>query len=132
MALNLDLRPMVSRWRVPLLLVWGSAASQTPFRESDEVRAALPRAHFVALHAGDLPHDECPDAFLQALDEFLREVHQHRRLGFDDAEIVAWIEAAGLALESNIALPPATAEGLTVKIWTARRPSKASLERSAA
>lgn len=74
MALNLDLRPMVSRWRVPLLLVWGSAASQTPFRESDEVRAALPRAHFVALHAGDLPHDECPDAFLQALEEFLREV----------------------------------------------------------
>ena len=53
--------------------------------------------------------------------EFLREVHQHRRLGFDDVEIVTWLQASGLALESNIALPPATGEGLTVKIWTGQR-----------
>jgi len=68
--------------------------------------------------------------------EFLREAHQHRRLGFADAEISAWIEAAGLVLESNLALPPASAEGLTVKIWTARRPGGRavipSAERSAA
>jgi len=64
--------------------------------------------------------------------EFLREAHQHRRLGFDDVEIVTWLQAAGLALESNIALPPATDEGLTVKIWTARRPVAAVAERNAA
>ena len=53
---------------------------------------------------------------------------QHRRLGFSDAEIFAWIEASGLTLESNLALPPTSAEGLTVKIWTAQRgqPSKGS------
>jgi ubiquinone/menaquinone biosynthesis C-methylase UbiE/DNA-binding transcriptional ArsR family regulator len=64
--------------------------------------------------------------------EFLREAHQHRRLGFSDAEIVAWIEAAGLVLESNIALPPTSAEGLTVKIWTGRRAAVVRAERTAA
>ena len=64
--------------------------------------------------------------------EFLREAHQHRRLGFDDVEIITWLQAAGLQLESNIALPPATDEGLTVKIWTARRPVVSVAERNAA
>jgi len=64
--------------------------------------------------------------------EFLREVHQHRRLGFSDAEIIPWLEAAGLELENNIALPPSSDEGLTVKIWTARRRSDRSAQRSAA
>ncbi|MDG2529637.1 ArsR/SmtB family transcription factor [Caulobacter endophyticus] len=64
--------------------------------------------------------------------EFLREAHQHRRLGFADDEILPWIEAAGLVPETNIALPPTTAEGLTVKIWTARRIGAALAERTAA
>lgn len=90
--------------------------------------AAVTEAARLVAHGGLLliadfaPHDH----------EFLREAHQHRRLGFEDAEIVPWLEAAGLSLESNIALPPATAEGLTVKIWTARRSTAASAQRSAA
>jgi ArsR family transcriptional regulator len=64
--------------------------------------------------------------------EFLRESHQHRRLGFADDEIVGWLEAAGLVLDRDIALPPAKADGLTVKIWTARRPPQTSAERNAA
>lgn len=64
--------------------------------------------------------------------EFLREAHQHRRLGFADDEILPWIVAAGLEPDANIALPPTTAEGLTVKIWTARRPVAALAERTAA
>lgn len=64
--------------------------------------------------------------------EFLREAHQHRRLGFDDGEIVPWLETAGLVLETNTALPPSSDEGLTVKIWTARRPADRSAQRSAA
>ncbi len=64
--------------------------------------------------------------------EFLREAHQHRRLGFADDEIQPWIVAGGLVPEVNIALPPTTAEGLTVKIWTARRPAQALAERTAA
>ena len=62
--------------------------------------------------------------------EYLREQHQHRRLGFSDEEIGRWVAAAGLELETAAALPPASVAGLTVKIWTARRPALA--ERSAA
>lgn len=62
--------------------------------------------------------------------EYLREQHQHRRLGFSDEEIGRWVAAVGLELETTAALPPAAEAGLTVKIWTARRPALA--ERSAA
>jgi ArsR family transcriptional regulator len=53
--------------------------------------------------------------------EFLREQHQHRRLGFSDAEIERWISAAGLSGLASVSLPPAREPGLTVKIWTAER-----------
>jgi ArsR family transcriptional regulator len=63
--------------------------------------------------------------------EFLREAHQHRRLGFSDAEMGRWFEAAGLAPGAPVALPPKTKEkGLTVKVWTAERAAQA--KRSAA
>jgi ubiquinone/menaquinone biosynthesis C-methylase UbiE/DNA-binding transcriptional ArsR family regulator len=62
--------------------------------------------------------------------EFLREAHQHRRLGFSDAEMGRWFEAAGLSSNAPVALPPAKDKGLTVKIWTAERAAQAS--RSAA
>ena len=93
----------------------------------DPASAVAEAARLVAqggllLIADFAPHDH----------EFLREAHQHRRLGFADAEIIAWIEASGLTLESNIALPPASAEGLTVKIWTGRRAAVAQAERTAA
>jgi ubiquinone/menaquinone biosynthesis C-methylase UbiE/DNA-binding transcriptional ArsR family regulator len=53
--------------------------------------------------------------------EYLREQHQHRRLGFADAEMERWLHEAGLAKVRADALPPARGEGLTVKIWTAER-----------
>jgi len=53
--------------------------------------------------------------------EFLRAEHRHRRLGFADEEIERWLAAAGLADFSTVSLPPAAADGLTVKIWSARR-----------
>jgi ubiquinone/menaquinone biosynthesis C-methylase UbiE len=62
--------------------------------------------------------------------EFLREAHQHRRLGFSDAEMSRWFEAAGLSAQTPRALPPAKDKGLTVKIWIAERVSQAN--RSAA
>jgi ArsR family transcriptional regulator len=62
--------------------------------------------------------------------EFLREAHQHRRLGFSDAEIGRWFEAAGLSGLEPLALPPAKDKGLTVKIWTAERIAQS--DRSAA
>ena len=65
--------------------------------------------------------------------EFLREQHQHRRLGFSDDEMTHWLQAAGLGAVRPVTLaPPAEAEGprLTVKIWTAERENQS--ERAAA
>ncbi|MFA7262052.1 MAG: metalloregulator ArsR/SmtB family transcription factor [Caulobacter sp.] len=91
----------------------------------DPAAAVAEAARLVAPGGRLLVVDFAPHAL-----EVLREQHQHRRLGFSDEEIVRWLKQAGLALESADALPPATGAGLTVKIWTARRPALA--ERSAA
>jgi ArsR family transcriptional regulator len=57
--------------------------------------------------------------------EYLRDEHQHRRLGFADDEIRRWLTGAGLTPSAPIALPPDT-DGLTVSIWTAERPAAVS------
>lgn len=62
--------------------------------------------------------------------EFLREAHQHRRLGFSDEEMDRWLAQAGLSGETPRALPPVSKDGLTVKIWSALRAQ--NQERSAA
>jgi ArsR family transcriptional regulator len=62
--------------------------------------------------------------------EFLRQAHQHRRLGFSDEEIGRWCDAAGLGALEAVSMPPATSEGLTVKVWRSARASAAA--RSAA
>ena len=65
--------------------------------------------------------------------EFLRQAHQHRRLGFSDEEIARWCEAAGLGAVEAVTMPPATPEGLTVKVWRSARAAEPSqAERSAA
>ncbi|WP_068876434.1 MULTISPECIES: metalloregulator ArsR/SmtB family transcription factor [unclassified Phenylobacterium] len=53
--------------------------------------------------------------------EFLREQHQHRRLGFSDEEMARWLSDAELPQVGLQALPPTRPDGLTVKIWAARR-----------
>ena len=62
--------------------------------------------------------------------EFLREQHQHRRLGFSDAEIRRWVGGEAFGDLSVETLPPARDAGLTVKIWTAER--AAARQRTAA
>jgi ArsR family transcriptional regulator len=90
----------------------------------DPAAAVAEAARLVAPGGRLLIVDFAPHAL-----ENLREQHQHRRLGFSDEEIGRWMGDAGLAMEAATALPPARA-GLTVKIWTARRPALA--DRSAA
>jgi ArsR family transcriptional regulator len=53
--------------------------------------------------------------------EFLREQHQHRRLGFAEPEMARWLAEAGLGKVRVTSLPPAKKDGLTVKVWTAER-----------
>ncbi|MFC3070924.1 ArsR/SmtB family transcription factor [Phenylobacterium soli] len=62
--------------------------------------------------------------------EFLREQHQHRRLGFSDQEMRRWLAESGFAYTAVETLPPAREAGLTVKIWTAER--AAARQRTAA
>lgn len=51
--------------------------------------------------------------------EFLREQHQHRRLGFADGEMKRFMSDSGFVHVDVDELPPAKPGGLTVKIWTA-------------
>lgn len=53
--------------------------------------------------------------------EFLREQHQHRRLGFSEPEMARWLGDAGLSNIRVTDLPPSRPDGLTVKIWVAER-----------
>jgi len=55
--------------------------------------------------------------------EFLRDEHAHRRLGFAQDEVRAWIEAAGLVPDRHRELAPASADRgkLTVSLWLARK-----------
>jgi ArsR family transcriptional regulator len=55
--------------------------------------------------------------------EFLRDEHQHRRLGFADKEVAGWCKAAGLSLSATRAFPPRGASGLTVVVWPAVAPA---------
>lgn len=91
---------------------------------SDPGAAVAEAARLVAPGGRLLIVDFAPHEF-----EFLRSEHQHRRLGFADAEIGRWLEGAGLRAASPVKLPPA-GQGLTVTIWTAERPAEA--ERQAA
>jgi DNA-binding transcriptional ArsR family regulator/SAM-dependent methyltransferase len=88
---------------------------------SDPAAAVTEAARLVAPRGRLLIVDFAPHRL-----EFLRELHQHRRLGFSDDEMRRWLDAAGLEPAPLIALPPATGEGLTVKIWSAARPPSSS------
>jgi ubiquinone/menaquinone biosynthesis C-methylase UbiE len=58
--------------------------------------------------------------------EFLRDQHQHRRLGFSDKEAAHWFKSAGLSLAQTKALPPRGEKGLTVMLWMATAPVSAA------
>lgn len=52
--------------------------------------------------------------------DFLREEHQHRRLGFSHEQMADWLDAAGLELVEVKDLQPEGSEKLTVTLWLAR------------
>lgn len=93
---------------------------------SDPAAAVAEAARLVSPGGRLLIVDFAPHAH-----EFLRQEHQHRRLGFADEEIDRWLGEAGLERRSPVALKP-DGDGLTVKIWTGARPKAAAGERSAA
>lgn len=70
MHLNWDIRVQIGQLECPLLIVWGTRASQTPYKEAAQVQRLAPHAQFVAFECGDLPHEELPQQFLAALTTF--------------------------------------------------------------
>ncbi len=70
-----------------------------------------------------------PDGLLLIADfgrhelEFLRETYAHRRLGFDDDQMIEWVEAAGLKIQKtqnlNLEGRPGNDTQLTVSLWLA-------------
>ena len=83
---------------------------------SDPASAVIEAGRLVAPGGRLLIIDFAPHAL-----EFLREAHQHRRLGFSDDEMGRWMAEAGLLAPNLTTLPSASSEGLTVKIWVAKR-----------
>ncbi len=84
---------------------------------SDPAAAVAEAARLVAPGGRLLVIDFAPHGL-----EYLREAHQHRRLGFPDEEMSRWVTAAGLKRPKVTTLPASSQQGLTVKIWTADRP----------
>ena len=70
MQLNWDIRERIAQVDCPLLIAWGTEASQTPYREAAQVTARAPRAEFAAFPSGDLPHEEAAEQFVATLRAF--------------------------------------------------------------
>ena len=70
MHLNWDIRSRITQVTCPMLIAWGTQASQTPFREARQVQLLVPHAEFVAFECGDLPHEELPQQFAAMLHAF--------------------------------------------------------------
>ena len=62
--------------------------------------------------------------------EFLRSDFAHRRLGFSDREVAAWLQAAGLVPTAGETIAPAEpCDGkLTVRVWLATAPLEKTSE----
>ena len=62
---------------IPTLLVWGTRDRVFPASQARDAAARLQEGSLALIpDCGHMPHVECPDRFLAALDEFLvRRVH---------------------------------------------------------
>jgi ArsR family transcriptional regulator len=107
-------------------------------RQADMYQLPFPSASFDAvlvhqvLHYAETPGDAVAEAArvlrpggrLLVIDferhdvETLRADHAHRRLGFDEAEVVGWLRAVGLRPGPVVRLPGSP---LTVLVWPADR-----------
>jgi pimeloyl-ACP methyl ester carboxylesterase len=70
---NLDLAKWLHRINVPTLLIWGANDGLVPIRFGETYRRLIPDSKLVVIsEAGHAPFEEKPDAFLDALADFLQ------------------------------------------------------------
>ncbi|WP_396099558.1 alpha/beta fold hydrolase [Cyanobium sp. WAJ14-Wanaka] len=82
MSIAMALRPhgalaptLLRRLERPLLLIWGRADQLVPIEVASQVEALRPQLPLVVLeHCGHCPHDEVPQAFNQALLQWLEQL----------------------------------------------------------
>ena len=70
-----DLTPQLGDVQVPTLVLTGEADTLVPPEQSEQLAEALPDAEFVSLEGcGHLPQEECPQAFAEAVSDWLAQV----------------------------------------------------------
>src|SRR5581483_8536865 len=75
--LSLDLKRIWPTLLHPTLLIWGAHPHLTTLGDLRAFRAARPSTDAAVIEAaGDLPHDECPDDFIEVVTAFLNGVRQ--------------------------------------------------------
>jgi len=77
LQLSLDLKRIWPAMLHPTLLIWGAHPHLSTLADLRAFRAARPAADAAVIEAaGDLPHDECPDDFIEVVTAFLNGVRQ--------------------------------------------------------
>ena len=72
---DLDLDSQLVAFQLPVLVITGDDDRIVPTADSVRLAGELPGAELVIIPAcGHLPHEECPRAFLQAVEDFLRRL----------------------------------------------------------
>jgi pimeloyl-ACP methyl ester carboxylesterase len=71
--LGLDKR--LSELKLPVLVITGDDDRIVPTQSSIRLAGELPNARLVVIpNCGHVPHEECPQAFMQAVAEFLNSI----------------------------------------------------------
>lgn len=73
-ALNQDIRESYPKLSQPVQIVWGREAALTPVSDANQFIRARPQTRLKVFdNAGLLPHDECPEGFVQLAREILSQ-----------------------------------------------------------
>jgi len=77
LQLSLDVKRVWPALTHPTLLIWGAHPHLSALSDLRVFRAARPTTDAAVIEAaGDLPHDECPDDFIEVVTAFLNGVRQ--------------------------------------------------------